>query len=465
MKQALILIFNFFKNPDPNPMIQQTTSNRIKWLLFLLILEIPFAFVAGKMQQFLFRAGLISSKGHFTENLMQEYSPFIVAALVIVLLPFLEEIIFRLPLRFKKINFLPLIIYSNLVLGYAMYVYLKMPLFLAFPIPPTIFVWLIIVLYKRETCEKWKLLFSGNFRIVFYSLTILFALMHLTNFQYSNGLLLFAPIVVLPQLIGGLFMGFLRIKQGFIWGFFLHALHNTIFMLPMLLMPENTPKLINQIDKAGYTFITTEGYYFNNEDFRISHPFTSIDKITPDEIVQYGEFKNIVAKFSHNNKRYIHFENSLLAKKKISVYFKNDSIFENLNASAATRLVFENLLKSYQLNSKTTLKEINHWELSVYDTEIFQSHCSAQQKEIDNTLRGFMGKNDTIKLVNTSAKFLAKNLEIAFDMGIKNNLPTDAIFSIEIPNDEFSNLNAYLKRNYGLKIEKKSAKEKVLVIY
>ncbi len=113
--------------------------------------------------------------------------------------------------------------------------YLKMPLFLAFPVPAIIIVWLIIVLYKRENSERWTLLFSGNFRIVFYSLTFIFALMHLTNFRYSHSLLLFAPIVVLPQLIVGLFMGFLRVKHGFIWGFFLHALHNTIFMLPMLL--------------------------------------------------------------------------------------------------------------------------------------------------------------------------------------------------------------------------------------
>jgi membrane protease YdiL (CAAX protease family) len=101
-------------------MIQQTTGNHIKWLFFLLILEIPFVFIAGQMQQFLFRTGLVSSKGHFTENLMQEYSPFIVAALVIVILPFFEELLFRLPLQFKKINFLPFIIYSNLVFGYVM---------------------------------------------------------------------------------------------------------------------------------------------------------------------------------------------------------------------------------------------------------------------------------------------------------------------------------------------------------
>ncbi len=118
MKQALSLIYNFFKNPDPGPMSQQTTINHIKWLFFLLILEIPFVFIAGQMQQFLFRTGLVSFEGHLVEKLMGENNQWQIAVLVIFLIPFIEELLFRLPLRFKKINFLPLIIYSNLVFGY-----------------------------------------------------------------------------------------------------------------------------------------------------------------------------------------------------------------------------------------------------------------------------------------------------------------------------------------------------------
>jgi hypothetical protein len=76
-----------------------------------------------------------------------------------------------------------------------------------------------------------------------------------------------------------------------------------------------------------------------------------------------------------------------------------------------------------------------------------------------------MGKNDTLKFVDVNGDFIAKTMGIAFDIEVKNKIEKKVVFSIEIPNDEFSNLNSFLQSNYGLKIEKKSAKEKVLVIY
>lgn len=465
MKQWLILVYNFFKNPDSSPAKDQSVGFKIKWLFFLLVLELPLMFIAGQMQQFLFKNGLVSSEGHLAKEFMHGNSPLLIVALMIVILPFIEELIFRLPLRFKRAYLIPFIITCISFMGYNFLKIMGTHILIAIFISIFSTVVIFLALYNHRISERFEHIWSSNYRAVFYAVASLFALYHLTNFKFSISLLIFAPIVVLPQFIGGLFMGFLRVKQGLLWGFFLHALHNAFFVLPVLLMPENTPKLINQINKEGYTFITTEGNYFNNDEFRKSHPFTSTGKITPNEIVLHDEFKNIVAKLSHNNKRYILFKNSMLSEKKISVYFKNDSVFENLSSSAVHHLVLENLLEAYKLKSKMELQEIGNWELSVYDEEIFKSHCSEQKNVGDNNLRSFMGKNDTLKFVDTNSDFIAKSMGIAFDMEVKNKIAKKPVFSIEIPNDDFSILNTYLKTNYGLKIEKKSEKEKVLVIY
>ena len=283
MKQALILVYNFFKNPDPSPVCQQTIGSKIKWLFFLLVFEMPFVFIAWQMQQFLFRNGLVSSEGHFVEQFMQEINPWLIVALMILLIPFIEELMFRLPLRFKRAYFIPFIIIGISFMGYTFLKMAEIPLLIAILISILATVVIFVALYNQRISERLEHAWSSNYRAVFYTVASLFALYHLTNFKFSLSLLLFAPIVVLPQFIGGLL--------------------------------------------------------------------------------------------------------------------------------------------------------------------------------------SFMGKNDTLKFVGTNSNFLTKTMGIAFDMKVKNNVDTDVVFSVEIPNDDFSSLNAYLKSKYGLKIEKKTAKEKALIIY
>ncbi len=465
MKQAFILVYNFFKNPEPNPSSDLRIGSKIKWLFFLLVLEIPFMLIAMQLQQLLFRNGLVSSENHLVGRFMEEKNTVLFAALMILIIPFIEELIFRLPLRFKKINFISFFIIGIFIFGFSFAIHLGLPPFIAIPVPVLLTGFLFFLLYNKKTGKNWELVWNNHYRTVFYTLTALFALFHLTNFKFSISLLLFAPIVVLPQFIGGLLMGFLRVKQGFIWGFFLHALHNSVLVLSALFMTQSAPKLIEKINKEGYTFITAEGNYFDNEEFRKSHPKTGPDKITPNEIVLYSTFKQVVAKLSRTNERNIHFKNSLLAEKQISVYFKNDSAFKKPNTLQVQHIVLENLLEAYHLMSKAEFKKLPHWELTVHNEELFQSICSESENRGSNHAQSFYGKNDTLKFVDADSDFLAKAMSTAFDMEVKNKVDPYVLFSIEIPNEDFSKLNAWLKTNYGLQIKKKTAKERVLTVY
>lgn len=465
MKKATQLIFKFFLKPDQQSFAEQSNTDKLKFLLFLLVFEMPFMFAAVFLQQLLFRNGLVDSDNHFVNEFFRERD-FMSSLIIILILPFIEELVFRLPLRYKKINFIPFIIFITLLTWVLLSETFYFSLALSIPLFVVITTFLILYIFNRRMAEIREIFLSSKYPFYFYTVVILFALSHLSNYSYSVSLLLFAPIVILPQFIGGFFMGFIRIKQGFIWGFFLHALHNAIFILPVLLFPSiNNPKLIEKIDKDDYTFEVYEGFRFSSPEYAKSEPVSAPRKITSNEIVMYGTFKNVVSTLTQTNKKYIRFKNSILAEKEISLYFRNDSA-KIESARNASFLAFENLLKSFNLKTKNEQRDLTIWNLSVKDEHLFSTHFSDSVDSISkNSIRGFLGVRDTVKLNVINSESLAKTLRIAFDTEIQNDIDKNKLFSIKIPNNDFYNLKHFLETNYGLTLEKKTEKRDMLVVF
>jgi hypothetical protein len=121
-----------------------------------------------------------------------------IGALVLVggiFIPFLEEIIFRLPLNYKR-NYL--FKFTGSIIG-------------------------------KERVRKFWFKYYTAF---FYLFILAFAVIHITNYKdESIGILLLTPILVLPQVIGGTVMAYLRMHLGFFWGFLQHAIFNSTFMI------------------------------------------------------------------------------------------------------------------------------------------------------------------------------------------------------------------------------------------
>ncbi|PQJ78115.1 CPBP family intramembrane glutamic endopeptidase [Polaribacter porphyrae] len=68
------------------------------------------------------------------------------------------------------------------------------------------------------------------FKIAFYVFTIIFGLIHITNFDITTNVLLLTPLLVIPQLFVGLSLGFLRVRFGFWWAVLLHCIYNSFFL-------------------------------------------------------------------------------------------------------------------------------------------------------------------------------------------------------------------------------------------
>ena len=76
--------------------------------------------------------------------------------------------------------------------------------------------------------KKWLKIFP----ILVYVSTICFGLLHITNYPSSTKLFfLLFPIIILPQLIGGFMISYLRVRLNFLWGVIYHATWNLTVMI------------------------------------------------------------------------------------------------------------------------------------------------------------------------------------------------------------------------------------------
>jgi uncharacterized protein len=109
--------------------------------------------------------------------------------------------------------------------------------------------------------KKWFKIFP----ILVYGSTICFGFLHLTNFSNTSNLFFFlSPLIVLSQLIGGIFISYIRVRLNFLWGVFYHCAWNfaAIVVLPYILYSfDNT-----YTEKTSNYNITIENVLFFNEE-------------------------------------------------------------------------------------------------------------------------------------------------------------------------------------------------------
>lgn len=74
-----------------------------------------------------------------------------------------------------------------------------------------------------------SLIWNERFKLIFWLFTLIFAAVHLSNFGAEIPFYLM-PLLVLPQFILGIMLGYIRVGWGFWYGVLFHALHNGILL-------------------------------------------------------------------------------------------------------------------------------------------------------------------------------------------------------------------------------------------
>ena len=174
MRATFTEILLFLKNPisekDPNTNLKYRSRKFVHILGISLITGFIFAMIIGIITE----SGLLTIENHAMEDIMDKYSFKFVFFMAVVLAPIMEELIFRAPLT----------------------------------------------LFKGKS----------SFRIAFYAFTIVFGLIHISNYELTSQILLFTPILVAPQLFLGSYLGFIRVRFGLLWSIALHATFNGLLM-------------------------------------------------------------------------------------------------------------------------------------------------------------------------------------------------------------------------------------------
>ena len=143
--------------------------------------------------------------------------------LIVFLLPFFEELIFRLPLKLSKLRlsiFLFLLAANTFLINF----YVGFGTLLILGISLNFF---FSKKYFKLIKSKWL-----RYKVeVFYFFTFVFGLVHVSNFDPQILPWYIFPIVFLPQLIGGFLTGIVRLRFGFFYGLLFHSVFNGIISI------------------------------------------------------------------------------------------------------------------------------------------------------------------------------------------------------------------------------------------
>lgn len=178
-------------------------------------------------------SGLISQQDSLLPVVFTQFDAGFLFVTAVIAAPLLEESIFRLPLRGKISDW---VLSGSVVIlvGAAWVSGLNRSVMIGIGTALTglnLYVWFSVG--RRLVLPR---IYQAYPRVIFYGLTGIFGAIHITNYGVQVWPLL--PILVLPQVIVGLWLGFIRLHYGFGWAVLAHSFHNACLLLPILLMKE-----------------------------------------------------------------------------------------------------------------------------------------------------------------------------------------------------------------------------------
>lgn len=147
--------------------------------------------------------------------------------------PVIEEMIFRFPLK----NF-----FKNIFISIAILFFVFVKKYIGIPLTALIALLIALLPYiltsKNEGERIINSLVKNNYPYFFYFITLSFGFLHLSNLNnLTSAHYIVSPVIVLYQILLGLYLGFLRVKYkwGIILSILVHAIFNAIPILIKLL--------------------------------------------------------------------------------------------------------------------------------------------------------------------------------------------------------------------------------------
>ncbi|GAL64869.1 hypothetical protein [Algibacter lectus] len=160
-------------------------------LIFLKILYLVFTFFLNKLD-------VVTIPTTSTNQSFDKYTGIQKFLLFAFLAPILEELSFRLGLKYSKWNFI--IMFAGLT--FSAFKIIFQSDWTTSLLIVGITTLLLVLILKNQFQEKLNGFWENNHLFIFYFLLFSFTLLHSTNYELSFSILLYIPILILPQLLG-----------------------------------------------------------------------------------------------------------------------------------------------------------------------------------------------------------------------------------------------------------------------
>lgn len=189
---------HFLRLPDDRSYARVGLSFKIRTIAGLFLLNV---FVAGLWILIMSLLGIKDLEN--VNSKLMDLSYGMLVFIGVLLVPFLEELMFRFPLKYSR----------NYVLQFLI---------------------AIVALFAPEESKSaiyanvrtfWKRFFW----VFFYLMTSTFAFIHIFNYVDAKQLLLWSPLLTMTQFFTGLILGYIRIRFGFLWSWWYHGVFNLLF--------------------------------------------------------------------------------------------------------------------------------------------------------------------------------------------------------------------------------------------
>ncbi|WP_161596077.1 CPBP family glutamic-type intramembrane protease [Patiriisocius marinus] len=158
----------------------------------------------------------------------------------VLIAPILEELLFRLSLIYSKFNIsITLTIFSYYIvskfLGLNIFEFENIILRIFIAISAGYFCFKILN-NSIKIDEKLKKTFSEYNRSIVYFSILLFAFSHLFNYDLTYEIILYSPLILLPQFISSIFYSYARLYKNIFYSITLHSLTNSVnLVIPLLI--------------------------------------------------------------------------------------------------------------------------------------------------------------------------------------------------------------------------------------
>ncbi|MBT8233825.1 MAG: CPBP family intramembrane metalloprotease [Saprospiraceae bacterium] len=223
--------YRFLCDPIFNYKSDQPESYRNITIMFLLlfVFEMVVASVAFSFME-------IDDGAHKMTEMLDQFAMWQIFILAVIIAPLFEEIFFRGYLRWPAL-FLGLVIGCLSALSIYYHVEGRLSV-----ISSGILILFNIIAFayfisSEQAFQKLVKFFKQYFGIIFYGSVVIFAFIHIFNFNEIQAWYL-VPLMVLPQFILALFLGYVRVRNDLWASIYVHAFNNMIPMALLFLVPE-----------------------------------------------------------------------------------------------------------------------------------------------------------------------------------------------------------------------------------